>query len=371
MTLWLALTLMTAAAILVVLWPLSRSRVAHASGSDLAVYKDQIGEIARDRAAGLIGEAEAAAARVEISRRLLAAADRASADPAGMSVPWRRRLVAITALLALPIGAGGLYFALGSPGLPDQPLAARLDSPVEQRSIEALVSQVERHLELNPQDGRGWEMIAPVYLRLGRFDDAVKARTSAVRLLGDSADREADLGEALAAAANGIVTVEAKTAFDRAIALDPNNLKGRYYAGLAAEQDGKPQDAAGRWRDMLAQAPAGAPWAELVRQSLARVEPTSVSEPSGPTPNEMAAAAELSPEQRSEMVRGMVARLAARLQRDGSDVEGWLRLVRAYAVLDQRDEAQSAAAAARRALAADPEKVRRIDALVKDLGLEG
>jgi len=101
------------------------------------------------------------------------------------------------------------------------------------------------------------------------------------------------------------------------------------------------------------------------------VEPTSVSEPSGPTPNEMAAAAELSPEQRSEMVRGMVARLAARLQRDGSDVEGWLRLVRAYVVLDQRDEAQSAAAAARRALAADPEKVRRIDALVKDLGLEG
>ncbi|TMJ29079.1 MAG: c-type cytochrome biogenesis protein CcmI [Alphaproteobacteria bacterium] len=371
MTLWLALTLMTAAAILVVLWPLSRSRVAHASGSDLAVYKDQIGEIARDRAAGLIGEAEAAAARVEISRRLLAAADSASADPAGMSVPWRRRLVAITALLALPIGAGGLYFALGSPGLPDQPLAARLDSPVEQRSIEALVSQVERHLELNPQDGRGWEMIAPVYLRLGRFDDAVKARTSAVRLLGDSADREADLGEALAAAANGIVTVEAKTAFDRAIALDPNNLKGRYYAGLAAEQDGKPQDAAGRWRDMLAQAPAGAPWAELVRQSLARVEPTSVSEPSGPTPNEMAAAAELSPEQRSDMVRGMVERLAARLQRDGSDAEGWLRLVRAYVVLGQRDEAQSAAAAARRALAADPEKVRRIDALVKDLGLEG
>ena len=80
---------------------------------------------------------------------------------------------------------------------------------------------------------------------------------------------------------------------------------------------------------------------------------------------------ELSPEQRSDMVRGMVERLAARLQRDGSDAEGWLRLVRAYVVLGQRDEAQSAAAAARRALAADPEKVRRIDALVKDLGLEG
>src|SRR5947207_5125105 len=293
MTLWLLFTLMTATVILVVLWPLSGGRVAQASGTDLAVYQDQIAEIARDRAAGLIGEGEAEAARVEISRRLLAAADRASADPAGMSLAWRGRLVAITALFALPIGAGGLYLALDSPGLPDQPLAAKSDAPPEQRSIEALVSQVERHLEQSPQDGRGWELIAPVYLRLGRFEGAVKARTNAVRLLGDSADREADLGEALAAAANGIVTVEAKKAFDRAIALDPENLKGRYYAGLASEQDGKPRDAAGIWRELLAQAPAGAPWAEVVRQSLARVDPTSASERSGPGPDGMAAAAEL------------------------------------------------------------------------------
>jgi len=233
------------------------------------------------------------------------------------------------------------------------------------------VTQVERHLEQNPQDGRGWELLAPVYLRLGRFDDAVRARSNAVRLLGDTADREADLGEALAAAANGVVTVEAKAAFDRAIALDSNNLKGRYYVGLAAEQDGKPQAAAGIWHDLLAQAPAGAPWTEFVRQSLARVDADAVPEQPGPTANEMAAAGELSPEQRSEMVQGMVQRLAARLERDGSDVEGWLRLVRAYTVLGQRQEAQSAAAAARRALAADPEKIQRIDALVKHLGLEG
>jgi len=371
MTLWLGFTLMTAAAILVVLWPLSRVRVAQAAGADFAVYKDQIAEIARDRDAGLIGEGEAEAARVEISRRLLAAADRAAADPVATSVSWRRRLVAIAALLALPTGAGGLYFWLGSPGLPDQPLAARLDAPVERRSIEVLVTQVERHLELNPQDGRGWELIAPVYLRLGRFEDAVKARGNAVRLLGDSADREADLGEALAAAANGVITVEANAAFDRAIALDPNNLKGRYYAGVAAEQDGKTREAADIWRQLLVQAPAGAPWAEFIRQSLARIEPASASERSSPSPNEMAAAGELSPEQRSDMIRGMVERLAARLQRDGSDVEGWLRLVRAYAVMGKSDDAQSAAAAARRALASDPDKVRQIDILVKDLGLKG
>ena len=369
MTLWLVFTLMTAAAILVVLWPLAR-RVAPASGGDVVVYQDQIAEIARDRAAGLIGEAEAEGARVEISRRLLRAADRAWADAAGASPPWRRRLVAIAALLALPAGAGALYMTLGTPGLPDQPLAARLDAPVERRSIETLVGQVERHLELNPQDGRAWETLAPVYLRLGRFEDAVKARTNAVRLLGDSAEREADLGEALAAAANGIVTVEAKAAFDRAIVLDAGNLKGRFYAGLAAEQDGKPQEAAGIWRELLAQAPAGAPWAELVRRSLARIDPSPASR-SGPGPNEMAAAAELDPEQRADMIRGMVARLAARLERDGADVEGWIRLVRAYAVMGERDDARAAAAAARRSLAAEPDKIRRIDALVKDLGLEG
>jgi len=371
MTWWLAFMLMTGAAILAVLWPLSRTRVAHASATDLAVYKDQIAELARDRAAGLIGAAEADLARVEISRRLLAAADRASAEQDGASVPWRRRLVVIAALFALPFGAGGLYLVLGSPNLSDQPLAARLNSPVDPRSIETLVSQVERHLENNPQDGRGWELIAPVYLRLGRFEDAVKARASAVRLLGDSADREADLGEAFAAAANGVVTAEAKQAFDRALALDPEHLKGRYYIGLAAEQDGKPREASRIWHALLAQAPAGAAWAELVRQSLARVEPNLAAEPAAPAANQMAAAAELTPEQSSDMIRGMVERLAARLQRDGSDVEGWLRLVRSYAVLGRRDEAQSAAAAARRALAAEPEKVRRIDALVKDLGLEG
>ena len=356
MTLWLVFTLMTAAAILVVLWPLAR-RVAPASGGDVVVYQDQIAEIARDRAAGLIGEAEAEGARVEISRRLLRAADRAWADAAGASPPWRRRLVAIAALLALPAGAGALYMTLGTPGLPDQPLAARLDAPVERRSIETLV-------------GQGYEFVAPVYLRLGRFEDAVKARTNAVRLLGDSAEREADLGEALAAAANGIVTVEAKAAFDRAIVLDAGNLKGRFYAGLAAEQDGKPQEAAGIWRELLAQAPAGAPWAELVRRSLARIDPSPASR-SGPGPNEMAAAAELDPEQRADMIRGMVARLAARLERDGADVEGWIRLVRAYAVMGERDDARAAAAAARRSLAAEPDKIRRIDALVKDLGLEG
>ena len=228
MALWIPLALMTAAAVFMVLWPLGRARLATASGGDLAVYRDQMRELERDRSAGLIGSAEADAARVEISRRLLAAADAQHSPPAVLA-PWRRRSVAVAALIALPFGAVALYLALGFPGLPDQPLAARAVGP-ENRSIAALVAQVEDRLERNPQDGRGWEVLAPVYMRLGRFDDAVKARRNAVRLLGASPTREADLGEALVAAANGVVTAEAKAAFDRALALDARDPRAKFFA---------------------------------------------------------------------------------------------------------------------------------------------
>ena len=373
MTLWLVFALMTAAAVVAVLWPLHRGGMAGAAaaaaGSDVAVYEDQLAEIERDRAAGRIAEREAEAARIEVSRRLLAAADAVgAAEPeAKASATWRRRATAIAALVLLPFAAVALYHALGSPELPGEPLAARSQTPNEQRSLGTLITQVEAHLERNPQDGRGWEVLAPVYMRLGRFDDAVTARQHALRLLGSTVQREVELGEALAAQANGVITEAAKASFERALAMDPGDVAARFYMGLAAEQEGRRADAAAIWRELLARAPAGAPWAEFIRRELARVEDS----PNGPSERDMAAAAELSPQQRSEMIRGMVERLAERLKRDGSDVEGWLRLVRAYTVLGERDKAREAAGDARRALAADPDKVRRVEELVKGLGLEG
>jgi cytochrome c-type biogenesis protein CcmH len=371
MALWFPLALMTAAAVFMVLWPLGRARRATASGGDLAVYRDQMRELERDRSAGLIGSAEADVARVEISRRLLAAADAQGQAPAASFAPWRRRFIAVAALIALPFGAVALYLALGFPGLPDQPLAARAVGP-ENRSIAALVAQVEDRLERNPQDGRGWEVLAPVYMRLGRFDDAVKARRNAVRLLGASPTREADLGEALVAAANGVVTAEAKAAFDRALALDARDPRAKFFAGLAAQQDGKDAEAAAIWRDLLAHAPADAPWANMVRQSLARLE-NAKPQPAAPGPSaaDVAAAADMSPQARLEMVRSMVERLAERLARDGSDLDGWARLVRAYLVLGEHERARGAAADARRALAGDPDKLRRLDAALADLAPGG
>ena len=373
MTLWFLFGLMTVAALFAVLWPLARRPSAGRGGSDLLVYKDQLQEIDRDRAAGLIGETEAEAARLEISRRLLAAAD---AKPAGESEAssvaplLRRRAAAVAALVILPLGPTGLYMALGSPDVPAQPAFARVKTPQGHETIATLVGRVEEHLARNPGDGAGWELIAPVYMRLGRFGDAVEARRKALTLNGMSAVREADLGEALAAAANGVVTAEAKQAFEQALAEDAHEAKARYFLGLAAEQDGNSEQAASTWRALLAEAPADAPWAAFVREALARVSGAPVAEP-GPSASDVAAAANMSDEERHEMVSGMVARLADRLRDNGTDVEGWLRLMRAYVVLGDRDKAKDAAANARRALVDRPEELKRVDELIKTLDLEG
>ncbi len=222
----------------------------------------------------------------------------------------------------------------------------------------------------SPNDGAGWEVLAPVYTRLGRFDDAVQARKKALLFNGATATREADLGEAETAAANGVVTAEARAAFERAVASDPKEAKARYFLGLAAEQDGRNDEAASIWRSMLGEAPTGAPWVAFVRQALARVSggPVATVEPSS---TDISAAADMSADARRDMIRGMVARLADRLHDNGADIEGWLRLVRAYVVLGDRTKAKDAAAEAKRALGEHPDDIRRIDDLVKGLGLEG
>lgn len=374
MTLWLILALMTAAAIFAVLWPLSRQRRPARSGSDIAVYRDQLDEIERDLTAGLIGPQEAEAARVEVSRRLLAAANGSDvADAASSAALWRRRAVSLAALTLLPAGAAALYLTLGSPHLPDLPFSARMKQAPDTRSIESMVAQVEAHLERNPEDGRGWEVLAPVYMRAGRFNDAVRARGNALRLLGATADREADLGEAMVAAANGMVTADAKAVFDRALKLDPADVKAHYYTGLAAEQDGKPQEAARIWRDLLTKAPPNAPYRPLIQSSLARVDPAAPPPiaPTAPSAEDVAAAQQLTPEQRGDMIRGMVDRLAERLKTDGSDLDGWLRLLRAYIVLGEPDKARGALVDARKAVGEDADKRKTLDDFAKGLGIEG
>ncbi len=390
MTLWLIFAVMTGAAVLAVLWPLRTGAAGPAADerqADLAVYRDQLEEIERDRSAGLIGAREGEAARTEIARRMLRAAEEGRG--VATASDRRRRIAAVIALIGVPAIAGGLYLGLGSPSLPGQPLSARLSADPATADIAVLVRRVESHLEANPDDGRGYEVVAPIYYRVGRLEDAVRAWETAIRLLGPSAPRETGLGEAETALAGGVVTADAQQAFERALALDPASVKANYYLGLGAAQDGRRQDAIDRWSRLVAGAPADAPWLPMVKAALDRLSPApggptaappataSQADAPAPAPDaapgpdaaDVANAAALTPEQRTAMVRGMVERLAARLQANGDDIEGWLRLVRAWNVLGEPEKARAAAGEARSAFAGDPAATQRIDALAQELGL--
>jgi cytochrome c-type biogenesis protein CcmH len=367
MTLWFVFALMTVAAIFAVLWPLSRGGQPAEGGTEAAVYADQLAEIDRDVAAGLIGAPEAEAARVEIGRRLLAAADGGRAAPAQSNLRLRRAS-AILALIALPIAAVTFYLSLGSPQLGDFPLAARNRVADANQPLDNLVAQVEAHLEKNPTDGRGWNVLAPVLARLGRYDEAIRAFRNSITYNGDSAALRSDLGEALLGSAGGVVTSEAKAEFERALAQNADDPKANYFLGLAAEQDGRQADAASIWRAMLEKAPAEAPWRPLVQAALVRVGGPAMPALSNDT---MAAAKDMTETDRGAMIRGMVDRLATRLKQNGDDVEGWLRLVKAYMVMGERDKAVSAVTDARQAVASDAERLRQLNEGLKNLGLDG
>jgi cytochrome c-type biogenesis protein CcmH len=359
LTIWLAIAAMTAAAIFAVLLPLSRPTPAAAAEMDVAVYKDQLAEIGRDAEAGLIGAAEAEAARVEVSRRLIAASERGAAS-AGEGATRRRRMVAVGAILVIPAVAAVAYGLKGQPGYSGQPLAERQRSAPAPTDMAGLIARIEAHLAANPGDGRGWEVVAPVYLRLGRVPDAVRARSNALRILGATADREADLAEAQTLAAGGVVTAEAKAGFERAVALGPGHPKAGYFIGLAAEQDGRPEEARALWAKLVTEAPAGAPWIGLLQAEIARLGGT-------PAP----AAAPSAPPAAPPDIRAMVDGLAARLASDGSDFEGWMRLVRSYVVLGEAAKAREAAANARQRFAGEADKIGRLDGLVSELGIGG
>lgn len=360
MILWSIFALMTLAAVFAVWWPLARRQRLARSGSDVAVYRDQLEEIDRDEAASLIGNVEADAARVEVSRRLIAAAETAKAASA-VAVPvaagkyrWATLSAAIT---LIPLGAGVTYLSLGSPNLVPVSMNAATSGQPLPGGIENTVAEVETYLESNPKNGRGWELLAPVYLRLGRFDDAVRARRNALEIFGPDAARLGDLGEAIVMASNGVVTPEAKGLFERANATDPEDVMAQYYLGLNAKQEGRRDEAVKRWTALVSGAREGAEWLPLVKNALARIDekgPSAIA--AAPS-----AAGVAPPEHSGGTIEAMVERLAERLKKDGSDVPGWIQLVRSYRVLGKADKVNAAIADAHTALANDQEALQRLD----------
>jgi cytochrome c-type biogenesis protein CcmH len=363
---WTLIALLTAAAILAVLLPLSRARhAAEPAAHAKRVYRDQLDELERDKAEGRLSAAEAEAARAEVARRLIALEGEPPASGGGGSRTLRRT-VSLAALAGIPLLSLSLYLALGAPHLPGAPLAARLEGPAAPNDIETLVAKVEQHLAEAPEDGRGWEVIAPVYLRLGRFEEATRAFRNAIRLLGSTAERESHLGEAIWMAENGIVTAAAGAAFEAANKLDPAAPKPRFFLALAARQQGDTEEARQMLTALLAETPADAPWREPIQAALAGLG--DAAPPSGPGADDIAAAEEMSPDEQTAMIEGMVSGLAARLEANPDDAEGWLRLIRSYVVLGRADAAAEAARAALNGVTDSGER-RRVEALIADLGV--
>jgi len=363
--LWFVLAGMAAIAVLAALWPLIRGSSdakSDAVAGEAAFYRAQLEEIKRDVERGLLPQGEAESARAEAARRLIASAS----APAPVTPPASRNRLAAAALIAvgLPAIAFPLYALIGRPRMPDEPLASRQIGPHSASDIEAAVAAVETRLIAKPDDGKGWAVIAPVYMRLERYADAAHAYAEALRLLGEDPLRRAAYGEAVAAAAGGVVTAEARQAFERALAEQPGQPQARFYLALGAEQDGKKAEAIVAYGQLLADSPPDAPWRSVVSARLAALK----GEP-GPAETGAGAAAAAIPEAQRPMIEGMVSRLAARLASNGGSVDEWSRLIRAYAVLHEAGKAKAALADARKALAPDPNAVASLDALAHDLGL--
>lgn len=368
MLLWLVLGCLTAIVLFFLLGPLYRARVAERERAafDEAVYRDQLAEVESDCERGLIGEKEAEAARIEIARRLLAADAR---EREGKAKEHRtpNRGVMIAVAVALPLMALGIYLVYGSPKLPDQPLVGRLEDNGNEQDLEVLVARVEARLREHPEEGEGWEAIAPVYMAWRRYADAAEAYGQAVRLLGETPKRLVGQGQALMLANDGIVTEPARAALEKAVALDPEQMQARILLIVAKEQDGKLDEAIADWKALLEKAPADAPWRKSVEQRLAEDEAKLKG---GPTAEAVDAAKEMSPADRQAMIERMVAGLAAKLEANGDDLAGWLKLVRAYSVLDRKDEAEAALAKARAKFSGNADALGQLDRLAAELGLK-
>ncbi|MET2827717.1 c-type cytochrome biogenesis protein CcmI [Mesorhizobium shangrilense] len=375
MLFWVIAAVLTLGASLAVLLPLAgRSNGASSSSEhDLEVYRDQLAELDRDAARGLIQPTEAEEARAEIARRIirLGGGDTA-ARPVAHRASKTTRLVAATAVLMVPVLSWGLYSKIGSPDLPSQPLSERLAKNPADSSVDELVARAEAHLAANPSDGRGWDVLAPIYLRLQRFPEAATAYRNAIRLDGDSAVRQTGLGEAIANAGGGIVSADAQDAFEAALKLDPANPKASFYLAMALAQEGRYGEATSAWQRMLAALPQDSPWRGAVEQALAESAKRSVASgqvEKGPTAGDVDASSSMSPQDREAMINTMVAGLDEKLRQNPRDPEGWMRLVRSYVVLGKADQARDALGRAIAVFGADSDEAKKFTAFAASLGL--
>ncbi|MCM2395255.1 c-type cytochrome biogenesis protein CcmI [Rhizobium sp. S95] len=373
MLFWIISALLTVTVAVVLLLPLLKGAASEPDDDvgEAAVYRDQLRELERDKGLGLISAEDADYARAEIGRRLLSVSTGKGAAKASKGVrTGHHPLAQAFIILCLPAIGLGLYLLTGSPGMPAAPLAERLENPGN--NLELLVAKAERHLAENPNDGAGWDVLAPIYFKSQRIGDAELAYRNAIRFLGTNPARMSGLGEVLVAGSGGIVTEDARSAFEEALRLDSNNPRAEFYLALALEQAGKRAEAKAAFEKLLAASPKEAPWVPLVSQHIAANGddvPAAPAAPGNPSEADVAAAQDMSAGDRMAMIRGMVDSLDAKLKDDPKNFEGWMRLVRSYAMLKEPERAVGALKDGLAAFPADGEEGKQLIAMARELGL--
>jgi len=324
-------------------------RGADEGAAAVAMFRRQLADIDTELAQGRLVSDEAAATRTEITRRMLASADRergeaAAANPAEIS--WRIA-AAVGVAGILPAAAIAVYFAVGAPAAINLPTAASTAArPHDATELAAAADQLKARLEREPDHPEGWVLLGRTLATLQRFDEADDAYRRAISLKPDQPQLHAELGEVLVLEAGGTVTPAAEAEFGKS----GNDPRARFYGAEADLQRGDNGAAKTALQALLADAPVDAPWRKIVAARLAEIAPgepqAGAKTPAGPTAKDIAAAQSMSPEERQAMIRGMVERLAARLDQNPEDKEGWARLAHAYDVLGETEKAQAARARA-------------------------
>jgi cytochrome c-type biogenesis protein CcmH len=379
---------------------------------DLQVYRDQLKEIERDAERGIIPADEAERLRTEIARRILAADAKAQGATAGTAPAQRRTGNAIAALTisAALLGAGYAgYLQLGQPGYGDLPLEARkaqADEMRADRTLQAaaeaglpssvpaeasedylqLVAQLRQAVQNNPDDQQGYVLLARSEAALGNFAAAWRALDQLILLKGDTVALQdyIDLADMMVLAAGGYVSPEAQTVLEHVLSLEPKNGVARYYYGLMLVQTGRPDLAFRLWDGLIRDSAAGAPWLPPIRAqmeelayragiqnyTLPDVPAAAPFAPSvGPDADDIAAAADMTPQERAEMVQGMVSRLSERLASEGGPPEEWARLISALGVMGDTSQAQAIWQEAQLRFADAPEALAQLRAAADRAGL--
>ncbi len=428
MTLWIVLTALTSFAAILVAAPFIRKLdgVDKSTAQSIEVYRDQMKELEKEKEDGILDDASAKLAQTEIERRVLAISSEEKENGFSFSPKVQFAAVAVVSSF-VSVGATMLYTMTGEPELPAAPFAAQMaqtatpaadelqrrlalpetnggarailaSNTSDVGSADQLVKDLAARLEKNPDDEKGWRMLGWSYFNTKRYTKAADAYAKAVALNSEDADLQSAYGETLVRAADGFVSTKANAIFDKTLELNPKDARARFFKGMKLEQDGDQKAALKLWKEILADAPKDAYWIDGLRKRVdelqvsttgvpnllapmagksvdkaeTKVQPNQVAEgkiTKGPTKEDIKAAGEMTPKDRQAMIKGMVDRLAARLEDNPKDMEGWIKLMRSRLVMGDKDEALAVSKKAAKIFANEPMQLAQITEAAKKLGL--